>query len=306
MKLNIIIPVRSERYLAKTVTDLLEKAAGEVEVIVVLDGDHPAEIPMDARIRVITMPDIVGMRECVNVGMAAATGEHVMKIDAHCMVAPGYDTALRGDCDDNWVAIPRRYSLNVDAWALHPNRPVDYHFTSWPFRPGLPTTGLHPMPWKERARDRADYLVDDEMTTQGSCYFTTRRHIQRLGPLSTARYGPIVHEGEEIALGTWLSGGRVVVNKKTWYAHLFKGRGHPANFGFSSAEWRRRIEAGARSRVNGIRGWFYDQPIDAIIDKFWPVPGWPEDWRAQRDQLRDVDPYIPPSFSFMNHYRKDV
>ena len=34
----------------------------------------------------------------------------------------------------------------------------------------------------------------------------------------------IQQEAEEIGLTTWLSGGRVVTNKNTWYAHLFKGK----------------------------------------------------------------------------------
>jgi hypothetical protein len=36
--LSCIIPSRSAQYLRKTVTDLLDKAEGDVEVIVVYDG----------------------------------------------------------------------------------------------------------------------------------------------------------------------------------------------------------------------------------------------------------------------------
>ena len=37
-------------------------------------------------------------------------------------------------------------------------------------------------------------------------------------------------QGIETAVKTWLSGGRVVCNHKTWYAHMFRTQG--GDFGF--------------------------------------------------------------------------
>jgi len=46
-KLSIIIPSRDDRYLQKTIDDLIEKAVGEIEIIVVLDGYWPTTMVKD-------------------------------------------------------------------------------------------------------------------------------------------------------------------------------------------------------------------------------------------------------------------
>jgi hypothetical protein len=40
-----------------------------------------------------------------------------------------------------------------------------------------------------------------------------------LGELQEEGYGTFTQEPIELALKTWLGGGKVMVNKKTWYAH---------------------------------------------------------------------------------------
>lgn len=54
-RVSIIIPSRNERYLTPTVKGLLAQAAGDVEVIVMLDGGVPEvePLPDDSRVRVI-------------------------------------------------------------------------------------------------------------------------------------------------------------------------------------------------------------------------------------------------------------
>ena len=46
-RLSIIVPSRSPQYLQKTIDDLLAKAEGDIEIIVVLDGIWPDTIPKD-------------------------------------------------------------------------------------------------------------------------------------------------------------------------------------------------------------------------------------------------------------------
>ena len=49
---SIIIPSRNEPFLQHTIDDILAKAAGEIEVIVVLDGYWPTfELKQDPRVR---------------------------------------------------------------------------------------------------------------------------------------------------------------------------------------------------------------------------------------------------------------
>jgi glycosyltransferase involved in cell wall biosynthesis len=122
--LSIIIPSRSPQYLKQTVNDLLKKAKGPVEVIVIFDGiwPSPEEMPPnDPRVRIIhhgTVHDSPGMRASINKGMAIARGDYVMKIDEHCMVDEGYDLKLKADCEDDWVVIPRRHRLDAEKWEI--------------------------------------------------------------------------------------------------------------------------------------------------------------------------------------------
>ena len=57
------------------------------------------------------------------------------------------------------------------------------------------------------------------MLFQGSCYVMSCKHWERLGGLNEDGYGPFAQEAVELSLKTWLGGGKVMVNKSTWYAH---------------------------------------------------------------------------------------
>jgi hypothetical protein len=63
------------------------------------------------------------------------------------------------------------------------------------------------------------------MVIQGSFYLLHKDHWQRIGPLDEYNYGPFTQEGVEIALKTWLGGGKVMVNKQAWYAHKHRSFG---------------------------------------------------------------------------------
>jgi len=84
MKVSIVIPSRNETFVVRMVEDLLLKATGDVEIIVVQDGPPYQEFPNDRRIVVVNSPQM-GLKPCVNFGVGIATGEYILKSDAHCM-----------------------------------------------------------------------------------------------------------------------------------------------------------------------------------------------------------------------------
>ena len=277
-RVSIVLPSRNERFLPRTVQDLLDKAKGDIEVIPVLDGyDQPEPTFSDSRVKPVRLEPGRGMRGAIGAGIAESTGEFVMKLDGHCMVDEGFDVKLQDDMEENWVVIPRRHSLDAINWTFkHTGKsPVDAHFLSFPFELDRPGHGLHGQVWNDRARQRKDILIDDEMSSQGSCWFTTRTHWDRLlNPLDEVNYGNFVQEFQEIGNKVWLSGGRVVINKKTWYAHLHKGK----EFGRGYFIDKRHMARGSRYCV-----WYWmnnlwtERKYDLrwLIEKFWPVPSWP-------------------------------
>ncbi|MCK9520471.1 MAG: glycosyltransferase, partial [Dehalococcoidia bacterium] len=95
--LSVIIPSRNEQgYLEKTIESVLNAAEGEIEVIVVLDGwlpENPIQFPVTdtKQLRWIHNPESIGQRQAINQAARQARGKYIMKLDAHCAVAPGFD-----------------------------------------------------------------------------------------------------------------------------------------------------------------------------------------------------------------------
>jgi hypothetical protein len=297
---SVIIPSRQPQYLNKTVYDVLGKAEGSVEVVVVLDGYWTADIIEDDRVTYLhhgTVHDSYGMREAINLGVRLSRGTYLMKLDEHCMMDEGWDTKLRADMQDNWVVIPRRYRLDPEKWELIQDGrpPIDYMYLAYPYeRPFDKTCGLHGAEWRQRYHERQDKLIDDTMSWQGSCWFMKRTWWDFLGELDDEQYGQFTQEAQEIGNKTWLSDGRLVVNKKTWYAHFHKGK-RGKGYGFSNKQYDVHMEGTERGRVFCIDYWMNNKwerrkhDFEWLLQKFWPVPTWSPDWREriEVDKLQD-------------------
>lgn len=297
--LSVVIPSRSDQWLQKTVDDLFNKAEGDVEVIVVYDGRWADPILRDdprlVQIHHGMIHDNLGMRASINAGVLVSKGKFLMIIDEQCGVDQGYDVKLAAECENDWVVIPRRKRLSPEDWTLvNDGRPdIDYMAVEYPYlKPLDKTQGLHGKEWKRP--ERADILIDDTPTMQGSCYFMTRKHWDSvIGELDSTNYGPFTMEAQEVGLKTWLSGGRVVVNKKTWYAHWHKGRAGKG-YGFTTEQYRRHQESMEKGRLYAIDYWLHTKDFKYdwnwfVTEKFPDMPGWSPDWREriERDRLHD-------------------
>ena len=293
-KLTVIIPARHELYLQQTVQDILAKAQGDLEVIVVLDGYWPQTLlPEDPRL-IILHRERKGMRAAINSAVAMARGKYIMKMDAHCLFPAGFDETLKADCDGDWVVIPRRYSLELSTWSPKLDKQfVDYEYLGYPYDGKTEvhgsTVGLHARVWDARTEGRIDRPIDETMSFQGSCWFCQKEHFERrIGELQEAGYGTFIGEPQEIGLKTWLGGGKTMVNKKTWYAHLWKGQ--PYRQAFREALGFEYTRVGAKELKTGnafsVDYWMHNQwqarkhDLAWLIERFWPVPSWPESREA--------------------------
>jgi glycosyltransferase involved in cell wall biosynthesis len=224
------------------------------------------------------------MRAAINSAAAIAKGKYLMKCDAHCMFAEGYDEILKADCDDNWVVIPRRYSLDAENWCIEQNGkpPRDYHYLCYPDPEKGADKGMHGVEWWNRCRERTDpqYDIDDEMSSQGSCWFMTAVHFNNfLHGLNEYGYGSFAQEFQQIGNSTWLGGGAVKINKKVFYCHLHKGRKYGRMYPQSRSELITHINWSADYWMgNQWKGRKHD--FEWLIDKFAPVPTWPENWKG--------------------------
>jgi glycosyltransferase involved in cell wall biosynthesis len=280
-RVSLLVPSRNERFLIPTLRDLLAKAAGDIEIVCVLDGCWPAEpLPDDKRLKILHRGTAMGMRQAINAAAQIATGEYLLKADAHTMWAEGYDEQLRNDyLEGDWILIPRRYPLDPDKWAIEERAdskyPIDYHALSEPFgKHGDSVPGLHGFEWRARREARKHILIDDELASQGSAWFTSRAHWNRIGPLDQSRFGTFWFENLEMSMKTWLTGGRQMVTKNTWYAHLYKGARYGR--GYSTRDM-------GHENAVAFTSWFYmtDQPFmgkvrtfRSLIEEFLPMPTW--------------------------------
>jgi len=220
--LSIIITSYRDKYLQKTIDDIRKNAKGDIEIVVVLDG---YEDEITGATTILRNKEKMGLRYGVNLGVAASHGDYILKCDAHCMFDEGFDIKLLSDIEDNWVVVPRRYKLDTDKWIIceDDSKPIDYEklIISKPDR-------ICGQEWSSRAKERKDILIDEDVVFQGSCWLMSRKHWDWLGGLQEEGYGTFTQEPIEIALKTWLGGGKVMVNKKTWYAHQHRkfGRTH--------------------------------------------------------------------------------
>ena len=254
-----------------------------------LDGFSPNP-PLKERKNLILIPhsESKGMRQGINEAAAIAKGKYIMKCDDHCMFDEGYDLALAEDCDDNWLVVPRRYSLDGENWKRGYG-PIDYLYLTYPFlQDDQFGYGFHGKKWRgehgftggyySREKKRDKILVDDMLTFQGSCWFMPKKYFYFIGGMQEAGY--FQHqEAQELGFKVWLSGGRCVVNKKTWYAHLHKG----STYGRGYYMLRHHM---IKSQIYSTDHWINNKwsgqtkKLKSLIEhpSWWPLELWPADW----------------------------
>jgi glycosyltransferase involved in cell wall biosynthesis len=283
---SIVLPSRNEMFLNRTIDEIYDKASGEIQVIPVMDGEWADPMPEDRKSMVVVkLGKSQGMRRAINVGVSVAKGKYIMKLDAHCALDEGFDEKLKEKHEPDWVSIPRRYSLDPDEWTPR-RRAIDYCYLSFPDNPGdWGGPGYHGRVWGDRNKNKElrNIPIDDQMSFQGSCWFMEKEYFRFLKLLDVPHYGPFWQEAQEIGPKCFYSGGRLVRNKTTWYAHLHKGKRFGRGYFLSSksidncTEWTSQfiegaVDLGDRFKKRNLKDW---------VEKFWPIPGWPEDWEEQ-------------------------
>lgn len=287
-KVSIIIPARGEKIenLERTINNIYSNATGDFEVI--LGMNESSQYPTggfanNKNFRYVSFDQNIGIKGNINALAALATGKYIYKSDAHCSFGKSFDEILQQNMEDDWVVTPRFYVLNGETWQVQDERFYDYFYLSCPFTDprGLRfKAGGH---WPERTKERLEShpTVDETPQIHGSGWFMTKDRFFELGgfPLQD----PYGHGQEPLWLGlrNWLMGGKVMVNKKTWYAHLHQNsneRGYPED----KAHTERTYNLVAEHFIKNKGDYLYD--FDWFVNKFMPMPSWPENWEQLYEQ----------------------
>ena len=290
MGTTLIVPSRGETYkvntgetvLQRTIKDIYEKATGEFEVIVTQDGPPFQEIPDYPNLTVVNNNEPYGIRPSINQMVYMAKHDYILKTDSHCMFGYGFNEILRADMQDNWIVTPRFFVLDAETWQIQDPWWYDYFYLSCPFTDPMHfgfKAGGH---WKARTQERTakEYDIDETMQIHGSCWFVKKDFFQNtLKGMSSEGYDINYMEPPELCLKTWLvHGGKVMVNKRTWYAHMHKGYQRGASWDLGAERVKHSYEWTANHWLRN------EEPnqihkLDWLIEKFWPIPTWTNDWK---------------------------
>ena len=94
--------------------------------------------------------------------------------------------------------------------------------------------------------------------------------------ISDEKHGSWGQQGVEVSCKSWLSGGALKVNKKTWFAHMFRTQGGDFGFPYPNPGIGKAREYSRDLWINNK----WDKalhPLSWLIEKFWPVDGWTEE-----------------------------
>jgi glycosyltransferase involved in cell wall biosynthesis len=306
MMLSILIPARNEEFLRRTVEDILAHSEADIEVICVEDGEPFVDLPKDERVKLIRNEKSVGQRAATNQAAEIARGKYVMKVDAHCAFDQGFDRKMlekMETVDDSVTMVPVMRNLHAFDWVC-PDGHRRYQGPSGPCgkcgketekqmvwvgkdSPQSTAYCFNTEPkfqyfgeYKKREaykRDKKKNNLTETMSLQGSCFMMTREKYWELDVCDEA-WGSWGSQGIEVACKTWLSGGRVLCNHDTWYAHMFRTQG--GDFGFPYPLSGHQVG----HAKDTARNLFYDnrwpkqkRPLSWLLERFWPVPGWSEE-----------------------------
>jgi len=302
--LSVFIPARSEEFLKPTVEDIIKNKRADTEIIVGLDGvwANPSLI-QHPDVNVIYYPESIGQRAISNQCVKLVRGKYVMKTDAHCAFDEGFDVKMLEafkETGDNVAMAPLMRNLWVYDWKCYKCGkrtyqdkgnicPVDGNKMRkkmlWIAKTNPQSTAycFDPEPHFQYHSDQKRKQVGDiveTMSLQGSCFMCTREKYWELN-LCDEEFGSWGSQGIEVACKFWLSGGRVLVNKKTWYAHCFRTK---SVFGFPYDISGRQVQH-AKHRAKNLffnRKWEKQiYPMSWLVEKFWPVKNWRQEDLAE-------------------------
>ena len=297
--LSILIPSRNEMFLKNTIDDILKNIEGNTEVIAILDGmwaEPP--IPDNERVTLIYHNQSIGQRAATNEAARLSKAKYVMKCDAHCSFDKGFDIKMMQEMHDKLTMVPLMKNLHAFDWVCKnghrryqgPSGPcsecgeettrdilwqakkspnsVSYCFDS---SPHFQYFGG----WAKRPEGQGE--ITETMSLQGSCWMLTRDKFWELN-VCDENFGSWGSQGIEVAVKTWLSGGAVMVNKKTWYAHMFRTQG--GDFGFPyhiSGRDQEKAKSYAKDLFFNDKWPKQVRPLSWLVERFWPVKGWTDE-----------------------------
>jgi hypothetical protein len=194
------------------------------------------------------------MRGAINAGVDVARGEFLMRTDEHCIFGQGYDRILTETCEPNWIVTAKRFFLDPVKWEVMDLVPIEHE--KLVIQGGIKFAGQR---WPERDHWMRKVPISETMAMQGSMWVMPHMWWNEvIGELQTEGYGPLIQDSHEMIFKTWKAGGKMMLNKNTWYAH--KHRSFPRTHNSGTQENPSKSEEGFVYALNTWRD-YYEKEI---------------------------------------------
>jgi glycosyltransferase involved in cell wall biosynthesis len=315
--LSVLIPARNELFLSRTIDELVKNIRGDTEIIAVLDGEW-AYPPVEdyPNVTLIYCAQSIGQRAATNRAAALSSAKYVMKLDAHCATDEGFDVKMMEIMQPDMTAVPIMRNLHAFDWVCKNGHrryqspsgvckecgePTEMDVVWIPKKSPSSTSycfdrTLHFQYFAEyKKRPEGQGPLSETMSLQGSCFMMERQRYLDLN-INDETWGSWGNQGTEVACKSWLSGGRVVCNHNTWYAHLFRTQ---PGFNFPYPQRGSQVEHARQCSRDLFLNNKWDKqvrPLSWLVEKFWPIthterrPGWTQE---DLDQIKAVQLAVP-------------
>ena len=288
-QLSIIIPARNEDWLQKTIDDIFEHSEADTEVLVGLDGYSPFLLARE-NLQFFYQEKAIGQRALMNELAHKAKGKYLMKCDAHVSFSQGFDRIMLEDMEEDITLVPALGNLYVydyvcDSCACRHYQGVEpkecerckedrfhkelvWEINHKPIRSNFVfDTALI----FQYAPEDKEEEINETLSIQGSGFMVSRKKYWELG-LADEAFGSWGQQGTEVALKTWLSGGKVFCTRKAYMGHFFRT---PTGFPYPIT-YEKIKHAQDYSKDIFLENKWPKQimPLSDLIEKFKPLPDW--------------------------------
>jgi len=159
----------------------------------------------------------------------------------------------------NWIITFTRYCLDPIKWEVMDIEPVNFA--------KLVIAGTSndrkkfaAVRWRSRDEQLKDVDIAETMGMQGSFWAMPKKHWNDvIVKLQSEGYGTHYQDSVEMIFKTWQAGGKMMLNKRGWYAHKHRDFKRTHNYGgdLAEASFKYAIETWRDFYVNEIRPkWF--------------------------------------------------
>lgn len=299
--LSVIIPALNEVFLQRTIEDILENIEADTEIIAICDGYWPDPVVHDHPRVTVVHHESIGQRASTNEGARISQAKYIMKADAHCAFGKGFDRILMEDCQPDWTMIPMMWNLHAFDWVCECGertyqgakpkscekcgsqkhemdviwKPRGNKVTySWRFDDNMQFQYWR----KHRKRPECQADVFETMSCIGASFFMERERFWALDGMDE-EHGSWGQYGTELACKAWLSGGKMMTTKRTWFAHMFRTGNFQVD-GKSAFPYELSNKQIQHARKYSQDLWLNDRwpkatrKLEWLVEHFKPVPDW--------------------------------